>query len=680
MNRRKYLFSAIFLSMAFGLISLFSLRAQDSKPQLDGTKRPIYLASGLAPEHFISLSANVAAADKGSIVLLDVPKSRGYLKAFLKAYRPSGITVASPFPEGIDVLERQLETKATQVVKWENAGPEALWKSLFPKAAEVVVCGASPRRLLLQAACLAGAAKAPLYVLEGKDQDEQLRTWLAQRQAGKIYVVGDLAAKACRNMPKMELQPLNNEESVATLYLRLLLNRGAIQTLVLANPADVNRKLTGMSSLAPWVALERRGVLLLTNDKGTDAGALVHAALKNPDLGKVENVILVADLSAIPMERKPNPLPGKDEYIQMEPPAPADKEPFSFATGRLFDEEPGMVTLMLARRHLLNEAKGPRKALIVSNPGGGLPLLETISRNTALEFKNGGYQTTTLFHHDATKEEVRRLLPEQDVFLWEGHHSTLVTEFGVPQWTEPLRPSLVFLQSCLALTETEAHPFLRRGALAVIGSPSRTYSASGGAFTLAYFNALTYDRQSLGGSLRQAKNFLLAYSRLKEKRLGEAVKLDGASVRAAWAFTLWGDPTLHLPAPTPPQDALATIRPLVKNNRITLILPGTSYEEVKTEKYAAKLWPNGRLAGYVTSMPDESRKRLLPMLFAEVVLPKALLLKAGEKKIPQLRSKLAEDRWVFTWDQRRGAGYLLVLPGSKERKEIQFDIGWQDAP
>ena len=46
---------------------------------------------------------------------------------------------------------------------------------------------------------------------------------------------------------------------------------------------------------------------------------------------------------------------------------------------------------MLARPRLLAKVKQP-KALIVSNPGGGLPLLETFSRNTANEFKNAGYE------------------------------------------------------------------------------------------------------------------------------------------------------------------------------------------------------------------------------------------------------------------------------------------------
>jgi hypothetical protein len=91
---------------------------------------------------------------------------------------------------------------------------------------------------------------------------------------------------------------------------------------------------------------------------------------------------------------------------------------------------------------------------------------------------------------DLTAKELRQLLPEQDAFLWEGHYRTLVDTFEMPKWTEPLRPSLIFLQSCLALNPEDAALLFDRGAVAVVGTPNRTYSGSGGALTLAYAFAL----------------------------------------------------------------------------------------------------------------------------------------------------------------------------------------------
>src|SRR5262249_6558663 len=158
--------------------------------------------------------------------------------------------------------------------------------------------------------------------------------------------------------------------------------------------------------------------LLLTNAKGDNTAVVVRAALKNPDLHRADALILVAGLKAIPTEHRPNPVPGKDVTIEMEPLTPTGSEPFTFATERLFHADRSVLALMLARPRLLSEAHTPRKALVVSNPGGSLPLMEIFSRNTAKEFANTGYRTTALFNHAVTKDAVRRLLPEQDIFLW----------------------------------------------------------------------------------------------------------------------------------------------------------------------------------------------------------------------------------------------------------------------
>jgi len=633
--------------------------------------RVAFLASNLPPERLIALTANVAASGDQAVVLVDDPRTRRYLKTFLRAYQPSGIIPVGAFPADASAVARGLDLPIPDFVDWQSGPPEGLWKRLFPRAERVVVCPTEPRRLFLQAACLAGALRAPLYPLSGEaDEEAKARRRLAAWGCRDVYAVGS-AAKMFGELTGMKLHPLADERATATAYLDQQLKNGAIETLVVANPADVSQG--NMSSLAPWVALQRRGFLLLTNDKGDNTTAVVRDALRIPALARVEHLTLVANLKAIPMEQRRNPLAGADEFIEVEPPVPEGNAPFTFATGRLFDRQPGVVALILARERLVAEATGPRKALIVSNPGGGLPLLEAISRNTAKELRNAGYDTSVMFNQEADQARLRRLLPDQDLFLWEGHHSVLVASYGVPAWPDPLRPSLVFLQSCMALTETEAHPFLQRGAVAVVGSASRTYSASGGAFTLAYFDALLYEQRSLGGSLRQAKNFLLAYAQLKDKRLGAAAKLGGANIRSAWAFTLWGDPTLKMPGPPPPKDALPIIRPRVQGNRIVVSIPEMPYDQVKSEKYQAQMWPNSRLAGYITKLPDDDGKRLMAFVFAEVHLPK---VPAG--KTPRLQSKVPSNRWVFTWDARRQAGYLLMLPRAKDRGDIRFLVEWAD--
>jgi hypothetical protein len=264
-------------------------------------------------------------------------------------------------------------------------------------------------------------------------------------------------------------------------------------------------------------------------------------------------------------------------------------------------------------------------------------------------------------------------LPEQDVFLWEGHYRTLIDDFAFLTWTEPLPPSLYFLQSCLALKEEETDTLWRRGAVAIVGSSTRIYSATGGSFTLAYFNAMLYDDQSLGGSLRQAKNFLLAYSRLKDKRLGDKAKLSGANLRSAWAFSLWGDPTLKLPRPPRPTKQLTPVSSAVRDNTLVISLPEATYDKVTVGKYEARMLPNARLAGLLTMSPtDEDGRVMVPFVFTEVRLPQAPLGQA-----PRLHGHVPERNWVFCWDARRRTGYLLVTPRPKDQSELRFRIEWE---
>jgi hypothetical protein len=640
-------------------------------------ERTVFLGGNLSDEDLITLTAAVAAGDHPGVVLLDSPGCTPYHKSFLAAFRPERVVPVGTFPEGITELERRLGVTAApaQGVAWQRGPPTALWKTLFRPAGRAVVCPAEPRGLLLQAACLAGVLRAPLVVTRNRAEEARpLRQCLEDWQTREVFVAGS-AGPIYKGPEPVRVVRLADEAAVAACYLRYQRMRGPIHTLVVANPGDTRKGLGRMSCLAPWVVLQRRAALLLTNEDGTDVDEVVRAALKNPKLAAADNLILLADLQAVPIHRRPNPIPAdKDPTIELEPLTPTGTEPFTFATGRLFNEDPGVVLLNLAQQRLLAERRTPRKALVVSNAGGGLPLLETFSRSTAKELANRGYQTTTLCGSAVTRDEVRRLLPEHDIFLWEGHHSTLIKDFGLPEWDEPLPPALVFLQSCLALTEGKAQPLLRRGAIGVVGSSTRTYSGSGGACSLAFFDALLYDEQTLGGSLRQAKNFLLAYALLKEKRLGTDARLTGANLRAAWAFTLWGDPTVKLPHPQAPPGALAPVRYEVRGNTLVLALPAAAHDQTTTARYKAQMLPNARLAGLLSKTIDDDGQPLIPFVFAEVRLPKA-----PPGQAPRLRSKVPDSRWVFVWDGRRKCGYLLVTPRAKEAAELRFRVEWEEA-
>jgi hypothetical protein len=663
------------LSALVGSIGPVRERLQAAAPP----GRVVYLARGLSDEALLTLSSALAARVPGAILLLDSTATAAANQRFVATWKPITVRPVGHFPEGKGGLERRLQVPVAEPIPWRAGPPLALWRALFPRAERVVVCPASPRAQLLEAACLAGAEEAPLWISHGRPGAppagnsteaaalcDQLRAWGTRR----VFLAGATPGADATGLASAGVQVtrLRSEAALASAYQRRL--GGHIDTAVICNPADGH--LGGMSVLAPWIALQKRAPLLLTGKDGKDAAAVVERAMRQGSLRRVDALVLVAGLQAIPMEKRPNPIPAdKDPLIEMEPTTPSGNEPFSYSVGRLFHADPAVVLLMLARERLLAAVTGPRRVLVASNPGGGLPLLETYSRNTARELRNAGYEVTALFGKEITAGRLRKLLPEHDIFLWEGHHNTLVKEWRFPSWDEPLPASFVFLQSCLALESWKVQPLLTRGAVGVVGCSTRTYSGSGGACSLAFFDGLVYEGQSLGGSLRQAKNFLLAYAMLKEKRLGKDATRSGANRRAAWSFTLWGDPTLHLPRPTVPEAALTPVRAGVQGKRIVVELPAEYYGKVVTAKYQVRIPPNARLAGLLRKAGDEDGQPLVPFVFAEVSLPRT---RPGQ--LPKLHSRLPASHWVFLWDQRRRCGYLLATPRAKDGPELRFSVEW----
>lgn len=632
----------------------------------------VFLAGGLSPEQLLVLSANVAASRHPGVLLLDSGKLSASHHRFLAGDRAGQLVPVGCFNEDASELEERLGVPACDPFECSHSLPPELWRLLFPQADRVVVCPAEPYSQLLRAACLAGVLRAPLYVVHDDSADErgELRRQFSEWRTHTVYAIGTVP-RLWRGMSDLRVFRLADEEAVAASHFRHL---GNVRSVVVCNPADLDQQAAALSPLAPWLAVQKRAALLFTEPDGKNVQPLVQAAVRQPALKRVENVILLANLQAIPLEQRPNPIPGtKDTVIEMEPLTPTGTEPYTFAVGRLFHEDPGVVTLVLARERLLahNSENRPRRALVASNSGGSLPLLETFSRNTAQELRNTGYETETLFGHNVNRADVRRRLPQQDIFLWEGHHNTLIFDYEFPKWTEPLQPSLMFVQSCLALQDYKVQPLLERGALCVVGSSVRIFSASGGAFSLSFFDALLYDHHTLGGSLRHAKNFLVTYALLKEKRLGKDARLTLANLRTAWAFSLWGDPTLRLPQPSPPEDARPAVRHEVAGNTVVLKLPEAWLDRTRTAKYQAQIPPNGRLAGLISRDLAEDQQPLVPFVFAEVSLPKA-----PAEKYPRLTTRLPGKRWAFCWDPRRRCGYLLAMPRDRDVGELRFHVHW----
>jgi hypothetical protein len=633
------------LAVLFGLCPILHA-AEHTSP---AGPRTVVIAAGLTETEFLVLSCAAAASDPNGVLLVDAPHLRVGLESFLKAYQPKRLLWIGQTAQETETIRR---TWSARVISAVDDGT-TMAEKLVPRAPLVVVAASIERPVLLQAAALAGTLRVPLLVVPGRACEPKITRILERWGTKKVILAGALPNGV--PLGGLLVGQLPDAESVSHRRLRELRE---LRTLIVTNPADRR-----MSLVAPQIAVTHNAPLLYTNERGDDAADQVHVAVARPPCRHIDNVIFVGSPAAIATIKRPNPEVGKDREIEMEPLTPAGNEPQSFAVGRLYHQEPATVLLMLARQRILERSPAPR-ALIVSNSGSSLALLETFSRSTAGELQNRGLETESRFGEEANATELRQLMTRQELFIWEGHHMTMVRDYQMPSWDEPMAPSLVCLQSCLALNDGEAGILLRRGAVAVVGSSSRTYSGTGGAFTLALVDALLYEGQSLGGALRQAKNFLEAYALLKEKRLGDRARQTGANLRSAWAFTLWGDPTLRFPLPVRPPD-LAAIGHRAHGRTLTITLPPVRHDRVTSGAYEARMPPNARLAGLMSMDEEADRQNLVPMAFVEVAFK-------ATSAPPLVTSRLPQKDWIFLWDERRSAGYLLVRIGSRESPKLQF--------
>lgn len=601
---------------------------------------PVYLLQPGANADLVVATTALAAAAPDALVLVDSAAATPYLNAFLADWKPSRLVRV-------------------------GTGQGGLLEELFPTAAEVIVAPREPLAGLLQAACLAGVRRVPLIALDARQtQLPALLDALGRWQPQRVTLVGEaarieswLGAWKCARLPVDKLE---------ATHLRELPRPG---TLVLTNPHDPLD-----APLAAWIALQKGAALRFTNAAGSDASEVVERALHAPKLARIEYLILAGSPRAIPPEMRPNPLAAdKDRQIECEPTTPrAENTLCSLAVGRLFHPDRAVVPLLLARQHYLTHDLRDRapRVLIASNVGGGLPLLEMFSRATVAECRNAGWGVTATVGQSIDEDELRMQMRRHDIFLWEGHQSTLIRDWGYPRWAESTPPQLVVLQSCLALEEAKVLPILARGAVGVVGTSTRMYSGSGGAASLAFFDALIHDQQPLGAALRQAKNFLLAYAQLKEQRLEAAAARTGANVRAAWTFTLWGDPTFTLAGKGTPR--IAPIRATSNGDRVTVSIPSARLPEVSGTKYRASLPANGRLAGLLRAAEQGKPQEMVPLVYAEFPLKSP-----GAGYEPRLTGSLASGRRVLLYDPRRERGVLVLIPSTNDEVAYRFRVQWE---
>ena len=363
------------------------------------------------------------------------------------------------------------------------------WRDIFPTAERLLSCQyvVSTAPIASCGGGTGGGDPCAAHHLEQSGQRRQER--LTQLDAGRTPR-SDLTSAIPVWLP-FETHSLPNADAVQDSDFEVACARGPIDTIVVGQP-DGRRD---SSELAPWVAARIGQLLVLTNDSRRRRRGCRQPGVDGP--GPRAGGELTCS-SPGPARSRPNAAttrsPARTRSSRWSRLTPEAGEPFTFATGRLFHADPGMVALILARQRLLPpDGSAAHGAWWPAIPATACRCSKRSPASAPANSSNRGYKTTALLGDSLSARQLRIRLPDADVFLWEGHHNTLIKDWGFVAWDEPLRPSLMFLQSCLALTEEKASPLFDRGAVAVVGSSSRIYSATGGAFSLAYLDGVLYD-------------------------------------------------------------------------------------------------------------------------------------------------------------------------------------------
>ena len=212
----------------------------------------VYLAGDLDEEELIAFTANLHGSSDAGVPLLNGSRTSQGNRDFLAAYRPEQLILVGPSAEKVAQPGKRLGQRVTQRIPWKRGPPSELWKRWFPRAEQVVVCPAELRRLLLQAACLAGTLPAPLV-----DHSRRRRCRTdphAARLANAARVRGRPGNLLGSRTSQRSRHRAAGRGSRGEPGRRHRQPAGPISLLVAANPADAAPTWRLMSVLAPYLA------------------------------------------------------------------------------------------------------------------------------------------------------------------------------------------------------------------------------------------------------------------------------------------------------------------------------------------------------------------------------------------------------------------------------------------
>lgn len=659
-----------------------ALRDQRFSPDL-------VIIEGSSWRKYLSVIPAVSKPDSlPALVFLD-ESNQEQAENFVTGRRPRKILV---------LAEKQLESRLVRKLcrgkeKVYISGDHVTISSLlaerqWKESRQAILVSSEDYQAALLASPLAASYRCPLLFLDEETVPRLTIKALTQLKVKEVLIVGKKSERIESQLDSLRPKIIFISEAsyLTTLYLKSLAPSTAIDNLIVTNPEDIAEK--PLSLLSAPLSLVRHAPILFFQKSPEETEAEVENFERKNNLS-LRYLTLIGDEEFLPPRRVPCPLHNDrrdyggievaptvaefadfpdhhndEEYVGTEEidveigSYPVEGKPLSLAVGRISAENIYQGTILLSNITCHQGTKSSGNVLLLSNADGTLDLCEAICRTLVRECKNWRVPTQAYYGKEIDDKLLRKELPDKEVVIVEGHLWDLMKLFE--ENMVKFSPALFFAQSCHSLDTSYAYPLFRSGAIGYVGSKTAIHSASGAAFSKAFFDAIMYRDMDVGSALLYAKNYLLNWVALKKKRgHSEWAK----AYRVALSFALWGDPTTKLQLKRSSRPRLKGMEVRNIDSHFLLITPATWYRTIETEKYYTKFPPGTQFAGVVKKTKEKEKRKLAPLLFADLSMD-------GLTDFQLETGDLTPADWTHTWDDRTKKLYLLLYPGHLKKGDV----------
>ncbi len=553
--------------------------------------------------------------------------------------------------------------------------PHDLAQRLWSNPQVVVAFADGDEAARVRAAGLAAAVSGALLPVAAgeKVSTESLGAW----KPTTLLLAGVAAADG---LGIAHVAPIDTPEAIFAEFQRL--HGGPPSTLILTNPADRTGMFSpsGLSEVSPVYAALHRAPVFPVPSAESEAIEAFARKLMQVSAFQPAHILLIGDELALRSHRIPDPVlesggpeargGGTIVRVELFSEIQLDR-PQIFPVGRVIAENAGFASISLLRRlHVANKA-ADRPVIFLTNADQVFALGETISRSTVNDLTNLGIRVRAYFRDEITPEVSQRALGQTDVLVWEGHPRDLTLEErgGV---AIDAAPQIAILQGCYTLDRNDPYILIEKGTQAIVATSAAIYSASGSAFARALFDAIAYGGADLGTAVRDARNYLLAVTRMKRER---GHKDWRKTLRAAMAFALWGDPCLRAPIKPGKPDAKPASWTL-DDAGLGLDIPRRQLREVRVGQYRAQQAPRAMLGGLL-EIEKKNVLRLKDFYYGvfrvpperSVVCPPNPNWNVVSLYSPatQTLSVLARPDWLVMTDAKESGSYRFTMAASPEQ-------------